>query len=439
MRQCPDCEEKDRVVIAGKVFCANCGTPWQPVDPSEEATYKQKIGMDAAAPAPASAPAAANPPAPTPAAAPVAAPTPAPSTPAVSPNPSTPPAPATAQVSVAPSAPAPVVSTPAPTPATTTAPNPVPSPEPKPLAELQSQIGSEIPSLDSKDESVLSDSQIREMGSVKPQVAVPQTDPAPVSSPLPAAPQSTPSQPSVAPQPAPTPTPTSAPAPTPPSSPQPAPAAPQVNRVLNDVVAPQPTSSPSNVASPAPVVASDTNTTVAGVTMSREDALKLALGEDAVPEAATKTGPARPTAVVMTVIGLALLGVFLWQVNASDIQVKLASLRAGLTASVPGFVPGGWSGAQSLKASEGGVSYELVKDGKTLKIEQQKSDWDSQAVLEQYVLRRSTDYLALQSQGLTIYMFGDNQAAWVNQGAFYTLSGDHGIEQDDIIRMATSL
>lgn len=435
MRQCPDCEEKDRVVIAGKVFCANCGTPWQPVDPSEEATYKQKIGMDAAAPAPASAPPAANPPAPTPASAPVAAPTPAPSAPVASPNPSTPPTPATAQVSVEPPpTPVSVVPTPTPIPATPP-PTPAPSPESKPLAELQSRVGSEIPSLDSKDEFVLSDSQIREMGSVKSQVTVLQTDPVPVSAPVPTAAQSAPSQPSVAPQPAPTPT------PTPPSPPQPAPTAPQANRVLNDVVAPQsaPAPSQSNVASPAPVAASDTNTTVAGVTMSREDALKLALGEDAVPEAATKTGPARPTAVVMTVIGLALLGVFLWQVNASDIQVKLASLRAGLTASVPGFVPGGWSGAQSLKASEGGVSYELVKDGKTLKIEQQKSDWDSQAVLEQYVLRRSTDYLALQSQGLTIYMFGDNQAAWVNQGTFYTLSGDHGIEQDDIIRMATSL
>jgi serine/threonine protein phosphatase PrpC len=85
------------------------------------------------------------------------------------------------------------------------------------------------------------------------------------------------------------------------------------------------------------------------------------------------------------------------------------------------------------------LSYELVKDGKSLTVEQQKSDWDSQAVLEQHVLKKTTDYLALQAQGLTIYMYGDNQAVWVNQGTLYTLSGDHGIDQDDIIRMATSL
>lgn len=173
--------------------------------------------------------------------------------------------------------------------------------------------------------------------------------------------------------------------------------------------------------------------------MSRDDALKLALGEDSATEVAKPKSPARPTAIVMTVIGLALLGAFLWQVNYSDMSVKLASLRAGLTASVPGFVPTGWGKAQSVKTGQGSLSYELVKDGKALKIEQQKSDWDSQAVLEQHVLKHTTDYLALQAQGLTIYMYGDNQAAWVNQGTLYTLSGDHGIDQDDIIRMATSL
>ncbi len=411
MRQCPDCEEKDRVVIAGKVFCANCGTPWQPTDTTEEAAYKQKIGMDTAAPAAATASAP-------PAQAAVAAP--APPTPAAVPaSPQV--APSAAPTPVAPTAqpPAAPATVPAPIPAAPVA-TPIPD---KSVADLQSQIGSEIPSLDAKDESVLSDSQMKEMAAV-PATATP-VQPAPViETPTAPAPIAAPVQ-----QPAATQAPVV-------SSPVAAPQ--QANKVVNDIVAPA--APPASVTpAPPPATPAETTTTVAGVTMSREDALKLALGEDAAPQAVAKTGPARPTAVVMTVIGLALLGAFLWQVNATDIQVKLASLRAGLTASVPGFVPGGWSKAQSLKASEGGVSYELVKDGKALKVEQQKSDWDSQAVLEQYVLRRSTDYLALQSQGLTIYMYGNNQAAWVNQGTFYTLSGDHGIEQDDVIRMATSL
>jgi len=418
MRQCPDCEEKDRVVIAGKVFCANCGTPWQPTDATEEATYKQKIGMDAPS-AGAAVPASAPPASPAPSApAPTPAPAPPPTPPQVTPTP----APASAPVSQPQAvAQASAVAPPAtPVPAPAAAPSPVAPSADKPLADLQSQIGSEIPNLDAKEESVLSDSQMKEMASVP--VAPPQPPPVVETAPAVASVTAPVQQPA-------------AQVSVPPASTTPTPVSQQANKVLNDIVAPTPNVTPT----PSPSTPAGSTTTVAGVTMSREDALKLALGEDAAPQAAIKTGPARPTAVVMTVIGLALLGAFLWQVNATDIQVKLASLRAGLTASVPGFVPGGWSKAQSLKASEGGVSYELVKDGKSLKVEQQKSDWDSQAVLEQYVLRRSTDYLALQSQGLTIYMYGENQAAWVNQGTFYTLSGDHGIEQDDIIRMATSL
>lgn len=485
MRQCPDCEEKDRVVIAGKIFCANCGTPWQPTDSNEEATYKQKVGLGGSVSSPSAdgsvaqtntsdtistsaptdhqsatqvpqpEPVAVSAP-PTPVAPPPAppqtssepvvppavleTPTPAPEVSPIEVASTAPPVPAVSTSASAAPVPTPPPSVPAP-PTTASAPlppvpapvAPVPAPvsntvqaptvSSSPTAEPQSRIGAEIHSLDAKDESILSDAQIKEMAAIASPPPTPNPLPTPVVTPPPA-----------------------------PSAPQPpVVASPATNgRVLNDIVAPsagsttapaiveaipsQPPSTP-----PSSADSSSATTTVAGVTMSREDALKLALGDSAVSEVTQKSGPARPTAVVMTVVGLALLGVFLWQVNANDINVKIASLRSGLSASVPGFVPGGWGKAQSLKSGDGNVSYELEKDGKTLKVEQQKSDWDSQAVLEQYVLKHATDYLALQSQGLTIYVFGNNQAAWVNQGTLYTLSGDHGIDQDDIIRMATSL
>lgn len=444
MRQCPDCEEKDRVVIAGKVFCANCGTPWEPADPAEAAAYAQKTGVtDAkvpAQPAPSAqpAPASAAP------ATPLAVPTPAPPAPA--------PAPISPQV---------------------------------PTAPVDSNVGSEIPSLDAKDESVLSDAQMKEM--VQAQInslsqpaataPTPQAAPAPnpVPSPIPAS--ATPASPSSVPSPSPevpTPAPSTpaqmpvtsepaaapqsppaaAPAPTPPSTPEPSlevtpPPVPSANgsRIMNDIMAPAPVVMQ---ATPAPVVVPEpqasATTSVAGPTpapapmMSRDEALKLALGEDAAaPAPAASSGPAKPTAIVMSVIALGLLGTLLWRTNYPDISLKIAAMRSGLSASMPGFVPAGWSKAQNVKTSDGAMSYQLVKDSKSLQVNQQKTDWDSQAVLEQHVLKRSADYLALQASGLTIYMYGDGQAAWVNQGTLYTISGEHGLSQEDVIRMATSL
>ncbi len=198
------------------------------------------------------------------------------------------------------------------------------------------------------------------------------------------------------------------------------------------VVVPEPqaaTPAPASVPAPAPVPM-----------MSRDEALKLALGEDAAaPAPATPSGPAKPTAIVMSVIALGLLGTLLWRTNYPDVSLKIAAMRSGLSASMPGFVPAGWSKAQNVKTSDGAMSYQLVKDSKSLQVNQQKTDWDSQAVLEQYVLKRSQDFLALQASGLTIYMYGDGQAAWVNQGTLYTISGEHGLSQEDVIRMATSL
>lgn len=456
MRQCPDCEEKDRVVIAGKVFCANCGAPWQTADKAEEEKYLQKVGLGntpapppaggatmstepedpvkaalaaaggSSAPAPTPTPAAAplektqeSPPA-TPVAQPTPTPPPAP-TPVPTP-PSTPPTPSSSAVTVPMGVP---VSSPAPTPSpeSASAPTPAPAPTPAvaapptpviPTESLKEEVGSEIPTLDTKEEPILTDSQFKELASTTPTPTPPQTTPA------------------VAPTP----------------------------RPMNDVVAPTSAAPSAPVTTPSPSVAAaaaamaapaatsagaPNMATVAGVTMSREDALKLALGDEvgvdvAKPEdKVEKKGPARPTAVVMSVIALILLGAYLWQVNYPNFALRLAAMRAGVSAAAPGYVPIGWSQAKEVKTGNGSLSYTLTKDDKSLTITETKSNWDSQAVLEQHVLKNSNDYLALQAQGLTIYVYGDNQAAWVNHGSFYTLTGDHGIDQDDMIRMATSL
>lgn len=430
MRQCPDCEEKDRVVIAGKVFCANCGTPWEPADPAEAAAYAQKTGVAATKQAAQPAPPAQPAPAPVPA-------------------PPTPPAPA-----------------PAPTPLS-------------PQAPADSNVGSEIPSLDAKDESVLSDAQMKEMvqaqintlsqpASTAPAAVTPKaqatpspTPQTPVATPVsetpapaPAAPQP-PAVPVSESAPAPQSVPASQPAPVPPANPEPSlevapPPIPSANgsRIMNDIMAPAPVvmqATPTPVVAPepqAPAMAPAVPTPAPAPMpmMSRDEALKLALGEDAAaPVPAAPSGPAKPTAIVMSVIALGLLGTLLWRTNYPDISLKIAAMRSGLSASMPGFVPAGWSRAQNVKTSDGAMSYQLVKDSKSLQVNQQKTDWDSQAVLEQYVLKRSVDYLALQASGLTIYMYGDGQAAWVNQGTLYTISGEHGLSQEDVIRMATSL
>jgi len=256
---------------------------------------------------------------------------------------------------------------------------------------MKEVIGSEIPSLDSRDEAVLSDSQLHDMS----QYYAPVIAPAPVT-PLP-------------------------------------------KQVMNDIVPPSsslvmPTMNAASQSAP-PVIAPTPAPTP--VTMSREDALKLALSDESVA-LPPKTG-ARPIALVLSALTMVLLGAYLWQSNYPAFALKLASVKSGVEAAAPGYLPNGWQITRDVQANNGELRYKLQKQDRQLTVSQQKSNLDSQALLEQYILPKSQEYLALQAQGLTIYMYNNNQAAWVNRGIVYKIEGDSGLDQEQIIRVATSL
>lgn len=144
--------------------------------------------------------------------------------------------------------------------------------------------------------------------------------------------------------------------------------------------------------------------------------------------------------VALTAVGLLLLGAYVWQVNYPNLALKVASGKAGINATVPNYLPNGWQISGNINSSPGLVSYQLnSKDGKKATINESKTDWDSQALAENYVNNQSDKYLALQAAGLTIYVY-NNQASWVNNGTWYRIEGtDTGLSQDQLIRMATSL
>jgi hypothetical protein len=72
------------------------------------------------------------------------------------------------------------------------------------------------------------------------------------------------------------------------------------------------------------------------------------------------------------------------------------------------------------------------------KINQQKSSWDSQAVLDNYVAAKTDTYDVNDTQGLTVYTYGNN-AAWVNHGVLYTISGNAPLKTEQVVKIATSL
>lgn len=146
--------------------------------------------------------------------------------------------------------------------------------------------------------------------------------------------------------------------------------------------------------------------------------------------------------VGLSLAGVILLGVYVWQINYPNLALKVAGSKAGISASLPSYLPNGWKISGDIQANPGSISYKLAtaEGDKSVAINQVRSDWDSQALAENYLAPNTDKYTALQAEGLTIYIYNNNQASWVNHGTWYRIEGqDHGLSKDQIIKMATSL
>lgn len=153
-----------------------------------------------------------------------------------------------------------------------------------------------------------------------------------------------------------------------------------------------------------------------------------------------KPGPrfAMVTSVALSVV---VLAGYITYLNYPNLSMRVAASRAGVDANLPGYTPSGYSFKGPIQYSSGRitVSFSSNSDAGFINLSQSQTNWDSVSLLENYVLPKSNNYLTFQEKGLTIYLYGGNNAAWVNHGIFYSIEGNNFLNSDHIIKMATSL
>lgn len=145
-------------------------------------------------------------------------------------------------------------------------------------------------------------------------------------------------------------------------------------------------------------------------------------------------------AASMAVISLALLG-YLVHLNLPDISVRVAAMQTGIEKMYPSYVPSNYRLDGLVKEDAGRVTMNFKNnDGRKFSLMEEKSSWDSAAVLANYVKKNwGNDYTIAKGQGLTIYVSGSS-AAWVNGGVFYVISDDEGnLSAADLHDIAVSL
>ncbi|MNQ73271.1 hypothetical protein D3C85_879980 [compost metagenome] len=140
-------------------------------------------------------------------------------------------------------------------------------------------------------------------------------------------------------------------------------------------------------------------------------------------------------------LALVLLGGYFTYINLPSLSVRVAAAQAGIDASYPEYHPDGYSLNGAVAYKEGEVSMKFAANGgpQNFTITQTKSSYDSEAVLDNYVKPKvGENYIPFTERGLKIYAYGGN-AAWVNGGILYTISGDAPLSNSQIGNIAKSL
>ena len=134
-----------------------------------------------------------------------------------------------------------------------------------------------------------------------------------------------------------------------------------------------------------------------------------------------------------------LLGGYLTYLSMPNISIKMAAVQSGIDAKYPGYKPDGYAlnGPIKFKSGEVTMRYAYADGSSAYTITQQKSNWNSSAVKEFFSEKHKSPNTTM-IDGLTIYS-GGKEAAWVNGGILYQISGDANLSSDQIQKIAASL
>lgn len=148
----------------------------------------------------------------------------------------------------------------------------------------------------------------------------------------------------------------------------------------------------------------------------------------------------RPLSIAAAVLAMLLIGGFIAYQNQANIHMYMAAAKAGFPATLPAWKPSGFA-AREFHYSPGSVTVGF-NDGASKRhfsLSEKPSTMNTGALLNTVVAARTDDYQTYQSAGLTVYIYGNNNAAWVNGGVEYQLTSDGSLSTDQLLHLASTV
>lgn len=146
-------------------------------------------------------------------------------------------------------------------------------------------------------------------------------------------------------------------------------------------------------------------------------------------------------ALSATVLAFVLLAGFYAVQNVPNLSMRVAASRAGFDARMPGYTPSGFSfrGPINYEPGEVAVKYHANSDDREYSLIQRSSNWNSDALLANFIEPEDKQYQTYLDRGRTLYIYDESSATWIDDGIWYQIEGDSDMTTDQLVRIASSI
>jgi len=144
------------------------------------------------------------------------------------------------------------------------------------------------------------------------------------------------------------------------------------------------------------------------------------------------------SAVGLLIVAILSYGVYQ---NIPNIMAKVAASKAGFSATVPSYKPSGFSLA-NVGYQPGTVQFNYKSNLSTSKysIIEHSSTWDSATLVSNLLLPTSgSKYKEITLKGIQIFLYGKDNASWVNHGILYLVKGNNALSTNQLLQLASNI
>ncbi len=149
----------------------------------------------------------------------------------------------------------------------------------------------------------------------------------------------------------------------------------------------------------------------------------------------------RVISISAAVLAVVFLASFLAYQNVPSVAMRVAANRAGFSGHLPSNTPAGFAFKGPIEYSKDNIVLKFQSNSDTRKfaIVQKPTDWTSESLLANYVLATKSRYQTYHDKGLTVFIYNDGNATWVDKGVWYSLNGEGSLSADQILAIAGSM